>query len=158
MMKHFSTGSFVAGVMFGALFAGAWFIGGTPAFIPIQSALSLATSTESAREKSDAISVADQPFGVTVVVESVTVPASSIWVAVRETNGNRLGNILGAARIKSPRSQVTVSLLRATEPDRTYVVQLYRDDGNDIFNPAVNSVYVDFDTGVRVVSYFTTTP
>jgi hypothetical protein len=79
-----------------------------------------------------------------------------VWVAVREVVGDELGNVLGAVRVSGPKSGVSVPLLRATEPGRSYAVQLYRDDGNGAFDVVVNSVYVDFDTGARVVAYFTT--
>ncbi len=85
------------------------------------------------------------------------VPPPGVWVAVRETSGRDLGNVLGATRVVGPHSNIEVSLLRPTEPNRTYAVELYRDDNNGAFDPAVNSVYVDFDTGARVVAYFTTT-
>ena len=92
-----------------------------------------------------------------VTVESVTVPPPGVWVAVREMNGNELGNVLGAAWVNGPKSEVSVSLLRATKPGSSYAVQLYRDDGTGVFDSSINSVYVDFDTGTRVVAYFTTT-
>lgn len=159
MMQHFSMSSFVAGVMLGALLAGVWFssdgIGLTP-FSPS----SLLTTTETLPQvpESGAVSVATQPAGESVTIASLTVSSSAgVWVAVREMNGNDLGNVLGASRIITPHNPIMVSLLRPTEPNRSYVVQLYRDDNNSAFDPAVNSVYVDFDTGARVVAYFTTT-
>ena len=157
MMQNFSTTSFIVGVMVGALLAGAWFLGGNaglnfPAF-----SSSVATSTNSSPQESGAVSVVDQPSGDSVMVESVTVPPPGVWVAVREVNGRDLGNVLGAARVVGPHRAVEVSLLRSSEPNRTYAVQLYRDDNNGVFDPSNNSVYVDFDTGARVVAYFTTT-
>lgn len=156
MTKHFSTGSFVAGVMFGALLAGAWFFNNNTSFLSLPPALSLATSTTSNAPVSGTVSVTDQPSGDTVVVESVTVPPPGVWVAVREMQGDNLGNVLGAARASGPRSNLSVPLLRATEPGRSYAVELYRDDDNGAFDPSVNSVYVDFTTGSRVVAYFAT--
>ena len=160
MTKRFSMGSFVAGVMLGALLTGAWFFGGTTALItssPSSVATTLATSTEPLSTGSDAVSVADQPSGSTVTIESVTVPPPGVWVAVREVQGGDLGNVLGAARASGPRSNLSVPLLRATEPGHSYAVELYRDDNGGAFDPSVNSVYVDFTTGARVVEYFTTT-
>lgn len=156
-MMRFSTGSFVAGVMLGALLAGAWFFGGDVSLLPFTSPSLLATTTVSSLEESGAVSVADQPAGPSVTVESVTVPPPGVWVAVREVNGADLGNVLGAARVVGPHSSITVTLLRSTEPKRSYAVELYRDDNNGAFDPNVNSVYVDFDIGARVVSYFMTT-
>lgn len=159
MMQRFSTSSFVAGVMLGALLAAAWFFNDSGAGLTFpSSSLSLsATTTESVQLQSGAVSVANQPFGTNVIVESVTVPPPGVWVAIREVSGSDLGNVLGATRVVGPHSNVEVSLLRPTEPKRSYAVELYRDDNNGAFDPSVNSVYVDFDTGARVVSYFMTT-
>ncbi len=158
MMQRFSMGSFVAGVMLGALLVGAWLLGGADGLTFPASFSPSSTTTESALLESGAVSVADQPSGENVTVESVTVPPPGVWVAVREANGSDLGNVLGAARVVGPHSAVVVSLLRPTEPSRSYAVELYRDDNNGAFDPSINSVYVDFDTGARVVAYFTTTP
>jgi len=150
--------SFVAGVMFGALLVGAWFFGGASILVaPVASYPLLATSTASALPQSGAVSVTNQNAGNTVVVESITVPPPGVWVAVREVQGNTLGNVLGAARASGPRSNFSVPLLRATEPGRSYAIELYRDDNGGAFDPGINSVYVDFNSGARVVVYFTTT-
>jgi len=157
MVKNFSLASFVAGVIFGVLLAGAWLFRGGSAFAPIAPFSPLATSTRSSLPTgSGAVSVANQLAGDTVIVESVTVPPPGVWLAVREMNGSDLGNVLGAARASGPRSNVSVPLLRATEPNNSYAVQLYRDDNNGAFDPAVNSAYVDFNTGERAVAYFMT--
>lgn len=153
----FSTSSFVAGFMLGALFVGAWFVGGNPSFMQFPSSYPAAITTIPTPEKSGAVSVVDQPSGDSVIVESITVPPPGVWVAIREVVGDELGNVLGAARIDGPRSAVSISLLRATEPNRSYAVELYRDDNAEAFDPSINSVYVDFDTGARVVVYFLTT-
>jgi len=157
MMKDFSTTSFVIGVMVGALLTGAWFFGGNMSLNPIGSPSFSATSTGSSLRESGAVSVANQLSGDKVTVESVTVPPPGIWVAVLEVNERDLGNVLGATRVNGPRSAVSVSLLRATEPGRSYAIELYRDDNGGVFDPSLNSVYVDFDTGARVVAYFSTT-
>lgn len=156
MMKDFSTRSFLAGVLLGALLAGAWFLGGNAIKFPVSS--SPVTTSTPAVPESGAVSVADQPSGDTVVVESVTVPPPGVWVAVREVQGGELGNVLGAERVGSSRSNFSVHLLRATEPNHPYAIQLYRDDADGVFDLAKNSVYVDFDTGARVVAYFKTAP
>ena len=143
--------------MLGAILVGAWYLNGTVALLPLTSSSLIATTTDFSALQSGAISVADQPSGLNVIVESVTVPPPGVWIAVREVNGSDLGNVLGAARVVGPHTNVVVSLLRPTEPDRSYAAELYRDDNNGAFDPAVNSVYVDFDTGARVVAYFTTT-
>lgn len=156
MMKHFSSSSFLAGAMLGALLAGAWFLASNPTFSPAPQG-NTSSDTPSSALESGAIAVNDQKASSAVVIESITVPPPGVWAAVRETNGNDLGNVLGAVRVGGPRTEVSVPLLRATEPNRSYVVELYRDDNNGAFDPALNSVYVDFDTGARVVAYFKTT-
>lgn len=157
MMKNFSMSSFVAGVMLGALFAGAWFLGGDFALTPGASSSGVVADGQTSLQASGTISVADQPAGDTVTLESVTVPPPGVWAAVREVSGSDLGNVLGAVRVGGPRTSVSIPLLRATESGRIYVVQLYRDDNNGAFDPSANSVFVDFETGARVVARFTTT-
>ena len=147
--------------MLGALLVGVWFANGNAFFVPawVPSSSPLATSTGSvAISQNGALSVVDQPAGDTVVVESVTVPPPGVWVAVREMFGKDLGNVLGAAHVGGPRSNFPVSLLRATEPNRPYAVELYRDDGSGSFDLAEDSVYIDFDTGTPVIAYFKTAP
>lgn len=143
--------------MLGALLVGVWFTNDNLGSFPLSSSSLLATTTASLRGESGAVSVTNQPSGESVIIESVTVPPPGVWVAVREASGTDLGNVLGAERVVGPHGNISVSLLRPTEPGRSYAVQLYRDDNNGNFDPAVNSVYVDFDTGARVVAFFTTT-
>lgn len=140
--------------MLGILLTGAWFFSDT--FTPASSpSSSVGTATE--KQEGGSVSVVSQSAGDTVVVESVTVPPPGVWVAVREVADDELGNVLGAIRVKGPRSNVSIPLLRATEPGRTYAIQLYRDDAGGVFDVTANSIYVDFDTGTRVVTHFKTT-
>jgi len=136
MTKHFSTTSFVVGVMIGVLLAGAWFFSDNIGFGSSNSPFLSATTTEPFSQESGAVSVVDQPAGDSVVVESVTVPPPGVWVAVREAVGRDLGNVLGAARVVGPHGPVSVPLLRPTVPNRLYAVQLYRDDNNSTFDPS----------------------
>lgn len=157
MMKNFSMSSFVGGFMLGALFVGAWLFGNDASLLPLLPASPLSVSdTKQPAPESGAVSVADQPASLQVVVETVTVPPPGVWVAVREVNGNDLGNVLGAVRVDGPRSAVSIPLLRATEPGLPYAIELYRDDGNNTFDLATDSVYVDFATGAPVIARFTT--
>jgi len=159
-MKYVSVTSFVAGLIVGVLLAGAWFLNGNLAFVPSSIPSSrVATSSMPESTQSGAVSVSNQPAGDTVNIDSVTVPPPGVWVAVREVEARDgdLGNVLGAARVSGPRSSISVSLLRTTAPERSYAVELYRDDNNGAFDPAVNSVYVDFTTGAPVIAYFSTT-
>lgn len=155
MIKSFSTASFVSGFMLGALVVGAW-LGSGGFSLPALSSSAPGAVTKSLPE-SGAISVGNQPAGSSVMVETVTVPPPGVWIAVREVNGSDLGNVLGAARVNGPQTQVTIQLLRATEPGLPYAVELYRDDGGETFDLATDSVYVDFETGLPVIARFMTT-
>lgn len=116
-----------------------------------------ATTTDALpKDASGAVSVSDQRAGGSVTVSAVTVPPPGVWVAVHEYDGTERGNALGALRIRGPVERVTVPLLRDTVPGHTYAVVLYRDNGDDVFNLADDSVYVDFDTGEPVVAPFAT--
>lgn len=156
MSRLFSPTSFAAGIIAGALLGFVAFENST-SLDPFRSSPNTPAAAEQAGNASGAISVADQPAGGSVSVESVTVPPPGVWVAVREIVGSDLGNVLGAARVSGPQTNVTVSLLRATEPNTRYAVELYRDGGNNAFDLSTDSVYVDTDTGERVVAYFTAT-
>lgn len=158
MERVFSATSFAAGIVAGALLSAGWFLG--IVHLPLASPASApeATTTALAQESSGAIAVSDQSAGGDVLIESVTVPPPGVWVAVRDAlEGGELGNVLGALRVGGPRTAVRIPLLRGTDPGRRYVVELYRDDADGGFDPARNSVYVDFSTGARVVEYFSTT-
>lgn len=158
MMQRFSSVSFVGGIIVGVLLSGAWFASSTGDLTSLENALNLSTSTPSRAEadaQSSLISVKDQPSGDSVMVSSITA-STPVWVAVREMNGHTLGNVLGAAKIGGSRTDVSVPLLRATVPGQQYAIELYRDDGDGAFDPTRFSVYVDFDTGSRVVAYFRT--
>lgn len=147
--------SFVSGFMLGILFAAAWLIRGDLSQSPF-STLSPA-GNEKTFPESGAVAVANQVAGTEVTVESVTVPPPGVWVAVREVSGSDLGNVLGAVRVSGPRSSLSIPLLRATEPNLSYAVQLYRDDGDGVFDLTTDSAYVDFNTGAPVIVPFTTT-
>ena len=156
-LNHSSVLIFSAGVFIGILLVGAWVLQGAIT-IPSQSS---ATSTPQQNQygTSDVVTVSNQPAGDSVLVDTVTVPPPGVWVAVREmTLEGELGNVLGAARVRTPSSSVTVPLLRGTLPGQSYAIVLYRADNNDQFDVDKNSLYVDFDTGSRVVVPFSTTP
>lgn len=109
--------------------------------------------------ESTAISVKDQQAGMSVFVDAVTVPPPGVWVAVQETDTTgQLGNVLGAGRTHGPVSDFSIPLLRTTEAGREYAIVLYRDDGDSSFDSVNDSVYVDFDSGDRVVALWKTLP
>jgi hypothetical protein len=157
MAKRFSWEWFTLGVALGAVLTSAWFLSETlPPSAPATSANAVsATSTGLVGTPGGAVEVSDQAAGDSVSLASVTVPPPGVWVAIRDVNGSELGNVLGAALAGGPRSGFVVPLLRATEPGKTYAVEFYRDDGDDAFDLEKDSVYVDFDSGQRVVDYFT---
>lgn len=159
-LRSFSSVSFVAGIMVGVLISGAWIASSNGDFSSLRYAFNLSTSTPSRAEadtRGSVVSVADQPAGDSVLVASVNAPVP-VWVAVRELSGRDLGNVLGALKVGAPKTEVSVPLLRGTLPGRTYAIELYRDDGEGDFDPARYSVYVDFDSGSRIVAYFHTVP
>lgn len=156
--QSFSSASFVAGIIVGVLISGAWIAAGNGDFTSLRYAFNLSTSTPSRAEadtRGSVVSVADQAAGDSVFVSSVNA-AVPVWVAVRELNGRDLGNVLGAVKVGAPRTNVSIPLLRGTVSGRTYAIELYRDDGEGDFDPARFSVYVDYDSGLRIVAYFNT--
>ena len=164
MSRFFSPSSFAAGILIGALLGYAWALGGAPLSVLTSSNPGLPASglQNPSSSTSGAVSVASQKAGDSVLVTSVTVPPPGVWVAVRDVIGtgssSDLGNVLGAARVPGPESNVTVPLLRPTLPAERYAIQLYRDNGDGVFDLSDDSVYVDLDTGERVVAYFIATP
>ncbi len=154
------------GIALGALLATAWFYGHAAQTVspvsaefpaPGKTATSTPLDTSLPTDTSGSLSVSEQVAGSSVAIESVTVPPPGVWVAVREVEKGQLGNVLGAVRAKGPRSNFTVPLLRNTKPGTTYAVELYRDNGDEFFNAASDSTYVDFTSDQAVVAYFTTT-
>jgi hypothetical protein len=159
-MKHLWVIWFIGGFMLGAVCVGAWLSSGEftlPESLAFPVAPTSSGSIKHTSSVSGAVSIADQSAGRTVIVESVTVPPPGVWIAVREVNGDALGNVLGAVRVSGPRSNLSVPLLRATLPNSSYAVELYRDDGGNTFDLSSDSVYVDFTSGSPVISYFSTT-
>jgi len=148
-------GAFIIGM----LLASAWFLEsrlpGAGSASPITSTSTAATSSL-ATATTGILAVHDQSAGSTVFVDSVQVPSPGVWVAVEELRDGSLGNILGAARVTAPATGVTVNLLRATVPGAAYAVVLYRDNGDGEFDGKTDSIYVDFNTGERVVALFKT--
>jgi hypothetical protein len=160
MIKNFSLSSFVFGLMCGIVLIGVWSLAGRdPLHFPALSVpeAPLTHDAQAASDNSIAV-VDDQAAGLQVEIESVTVPPPGVWAAVREMDGSDLGNVLGAVRVKGPQTQVSVPLLRRTEAGASYAVELYRDNGDDQFDLANDSVYVDFDSGSPAVTYFKTLP
>ena len=150
--------SAVIGFVLGIGAASAWFLGIRLPSLPLPETGSapIEAGDDVLAAPSAALSVLDQRAGMTAVVESVTVPPPGVWVAIHELRGTELGNVLGAARVRVPSSNIVVELLRGTEGGERYAAALYRDDGDDLFDRNADSVYVDFDTGERVAAPFST--
>ena len=63
------------------------------------------------------------------------------WVAVREDRDGVFGNILGAQYLPAGTyTNVTVDLLRGTEPGKIYYAVLYKDDGDKVFDYEKDSI------------------
>jgi regulator of extracellular matrix RemA (YlzA/DUF370 family) len=169
-IQNFSANSFIMGIVLGVICTSAWFLSKTLVYPPAASPesaivkeedgdgrdLSVLADATYPNDKSGAVSVMNQEAGDVVLVESVTVPPPGVWVAVREVADGKLGNVLGAMRVKGPRTEVSVHLLRDTVSDSSYAIQLYRDNGDNRFDLTTDSAYVDFDTGEPVVAPFVT--
>ncbi len=96
----------------------------------------------------------DQAAGSSVVVDTENMPEADVWVAVHEMRAGELSNVLGAARVLPSQSWISIPLLRNTMSGASYAVVLYRDDGDRSFDHYKDSIYVDYDSGERVVSLF----
>jgi hypothetical protein len=153
MQQYLSTQSLIIGIVLGVILVGVWFF--SFFIVPSKPATSAPVGPKTAT--STLFAVKDQEAGQSVSVSNINFASSTLWVAVREMNGETLGNVLGAARITGEREGLTVSLLRATQPKRRYAIELYRDDSGGGFDPAKNSVYIDFGTGEPVIGHFSTT-
>lgn len=79
------------------------------------------------------ITVTDQKAGNLVLLGTLTYPANSGWVVVRDYNENVPGNILGAARFNIDDGLIptSVELMRDTATGNTYQV-VYYSNGGDI--------------------------
>lgn len=104
------------------------------------------------------IRVSGQPAGRAVVVDQVVLPEMG-WVVVHEVVGGELGNALGAARREAGQHRgVIVELLRSTEPDTSYFVVLYGDNGNKTFELKEDPLVVDTAGDVVRASFTARTP
>jgi hypothetical protein len=88
----------------------------------------------------DAVESIDQTAAITVLVPYARIATSS-WVAIRESNGELLGRILGARKIDAGvHEDVVVELLRATSPHTMYAVVLYTDNGDGVFDHRLDTL------------------
>ena len=101
------------------------------------------------------VSVANQPFGTTVVVTNIALNRTT-WVAVKEELPTGAGNLLGARRLPAGLHDNTeVELLRSTALGGQYAVLLYEDDGDLVFDHKTDWLVTEL--GQPVVVRFTAT-
>lgn len=80
------------------------------------------------------VAVADQPAGAVVMVTDIALNQVT-WLAVKEELPGGAGNILGARRLEAGlHDRAVVTLLRPTVVGGQYIVLLYEDDGDRLFD------------------------
>lgn len=125
------------GVALGAIAGyaiGVTFFKGKDVSMASQATFAEATSTPYA------IEVGSQYAGSAVLVSSARV-STTTWIAVRESNGDLLGRILGARRVPAGENKdVVVELLRPTLPHLMYAVVMYVDDGDMAFDNKLDAL------------------
>ena len=100
--------------------------------------------------------VSEQAAGNEVLVERVSMHDTG-WIVVHEVINGHISNALGATRRDAgEHTDVTVSLLRNTEPSGSYVVVLYSDNGNGTFEISLDLPIVD-ESGEALIQAFNTT-
>ena len=115
------------------------------------SASSMGGMNPTVLSNTDAVVIANQPAGMAVTVESVTLSKSG-WVAIRDNTGRTLGAALFPAGVQS---NVSVPLLRATSAGSRYQALLYYDDGNKNFNLHTETLVENADGSVAGVMFIT---
>jgi len=106
----------------------------------------------------DSISVKNQPFGNSVVVENLELK-ETVWVTIYESLENgELGNILGAGVFdKGSYKNTDIELLRGTEGESKYYVKLLKDDGDRTFDQTKDLPIRDLETKKDIMVMFETT-
>jgi hypothetical protein len=97
----------------------------------------------------NAVSVPDQPAGMSVGVSSVTLPEAG-WVAIRDSEGRILGaGIFNAGTSKN----VVIDLLRGTVSGERYQVLLYADLGDRQFDLHKDTLLMNADGSVAGTTF-----
>jgi protein-disulfide isomerase len=110
---------------------------------------------ESVRAREQYVDVSLQQAGEWVMIDKVKVSASS-WIAVHDDVYGEVGLVLGARRIDAGEySDLQVPLLRATIPVGTYIVGIYRDDGDRQFERHADEIQREKD-GEMISDTFST--
>lgn len=79
------------------------------------------------------LKVDDQSAGSEVQIASVS-HTGTVWVAVRELKNGEPWNVLGARRLEDGMNDTIVYLLRNTTAGATYIVTLYKENGDGVFD------------------------
>ena len=90
----------------------------------------------------NAVVANDQPAGPIVEVTMLTLSQPG-WVAVYEDNNGVPGNVLGAARFEEGIHLGEISLLRSTEPNKTYYLILHADVSEKEFDLKKNAILMN---------------
>ena len=86
-----------------------------------------------------AITIENQPSGSAVEVKRLVLGDRS-WVVVHEDERGRPGRILGAGRFMAGvHTDVSVELLRSTEPGGVYYGMIHIDDGDETFDQKLDT-------------------
>ncbi|MES2470658.1 MAG: hypothetical protein V4526_00260 [Patescibacteria group bacterium] len=91
---------------------------------------------------SQRIVIADQFPGNIVYLTSVEAAEPS-FVAIYADNGGQPGALLGSTAFSSGINPGKVNLTQSTLDGRTYYAVLYKDNGDQVFNPSTDTVVKD---------------
>lgn len=100
----------------------------------------------------DALIVADQPAGMTVIIAHAALEEGQ-WVVIHEDKDGTLGNVLGAARFIGGAHDGAVELLRATIAGATYHAIVYADNGDRAFSLRDDTPLTDVSGTVKGVAF-----
>jgi hypothetical protein len=117
---------------------------------PVDVKSDLTNSTENS-----SLSVEDQESGNSVLVKNIKMPNNG-WIVIHEVKDGIIANALGAARRDSGEyDNVSVYLLRGTIPKGTYMVVLYKDNGDKTFDLSTDKPFAGAN-GEYIMSKFNT--
>lgn len=103
----------------------------------------------------EGISISTQLAGGTVTVQSVDLLADG-WIVVHEMRDGVVANALGAIRRDAGSyTDIAVPLLRATMPGATYLVVLYADNGDRVFDLQTDTPLTGASGAPLMVSFTT---
>lgn len=163
---------FIAGIIIGLLIGWAWF--GLRPGVPSNGAATTtesgetttagntnSNSTSSETQKPAGVTASDvtlavpkiQPAGMTVEVSAVSAGAP-VWAVVYENENGAPGWALGAKKFMPEETSGTITLLRATTAEKSYLVGLTTDIAGAAFDIHVNAPLTD-ESGNAILAEFT---